>query len=68
MKSPLTRRTITYIVRVWLEYLHATPPVWRGEVASVDGEDVHHFKNLEDLNAFIRRSVEMESEEDIVES
>ena len=60
MKSPLTRRTVTYIVRVWTEYLHETPPVWRGEITLVDGEEVHHFKDLEELNALIRRSIVLE--------
>lgn len=63
MKSPLTRCTITYIVRVWTEYVHATPPVWCGEVILVEREEVYHFRDLEALNAFIRRSVEAKSED-----
>lgn len=63
MKSPLTRRTVTYIVRVWTEYLGETPPVWRGEVALVNGEEVHYFRDLEEMTAWIRRYAESESED-----
>ncbi len=63
MKSPLTRRTVTYIVRVWTEYLHATPTVWRGEVALVEGEEVYYFRDLEEMTAWIRGSAESESED-----
>ena len=63
MKSPLTRRTVTYIVRVWTEYLHATPPVWRGEVVLADGEEVYYFRDLEEMTAWIRRYAESESKD-----
>ena len=62
VKSPLTRHTVVYIVRVWVEYVRETPPVWRGEVALVGSEEVHHFRNLEELSELIRRSIPLKTE------
>ncbi|MEA3396197.1 MAG: hypothetical protein U9R05_01905 [Chloroflexota bacterium] len=51
----LSRRTVTFIVRVWAEYLEQTPSTWRGEVKHIQSEEVMYFGNLSELDACIQR-------------
>jgi len=39
----LSRRTETFIVRLWAEYLEQAPPAWRGEIEHVGSKDVMRF-------------------------
>ncbi len=53
--SELVRRTETFIVRIWAEYLEQTPPAWRGEIEHVGEEDVIRFGSLNEMSDFIQR-------------
>lgn len=55
MSVPLARRTEAFIVRIWIEYLAQTPPVWRGEIEHVDSKEVIRFGNLEEMKECIFR-------------
>jgi hypothetical protein len=37
MTEPHQRRKLTFVIRVWVEYLEQSPPVWRGEIEQVGG-------------------------------
>ena len=62
MRSPLARRTATFIVRVWAEYLEQTPPAWRGEVQVAATREVMHFQSREELIECLERCVLQEDE------
>ena len=49
----LRRRTETFIVRVWAEYLEQTPPVWRGEIEHAGSGEKAHFRETADVVRFI---------------
>ena len=53
----LSRRTETFIVRLWAEYLVQTPPMWRGEIQRVGGGEVMRFVDLDQLSECIRLCV-----------
>jgi hypothetical protein len=54
--SELVRRTETFIVRIWAEYLEQqTPPAWRGEIEHVGDAEVMHFIGLDELCEHVRR-------------
>lgn len=57
MSSPLARRTATFIVRVWAEYLEQIPPSWRGEVEVAATREVLHFQSLAELANCLERCV-----------
>ena len=54
MKTVPRRQTVTFIVRVWAEYIENQPPSWRGEVESVAGGEKTHFADLAQMAAFIQ--------------
>lgn len=56
-KQPLQRRTETFILRVWAEYLEQMPPSWRGEIEHVGSKEVMHFGSLEEMNTWIQSCV-----------
>lgn len=53
-RSP-KRQTVTYIVRVWVEYLQEQPPSWRGEIELVGRGRKTHFSHLHEMIDFIQR-------------
>ena len=53
----LHRRTVTFIVRVWAEYLEQTPPSWRGEILQTDTNEQRQFTQLEELPRFMESCV-----------
>jgi hypothetical protein len=59
-----SRRTETFIVRFWIEYLEQTPPAWRGEIEHVSGGEVLRFHDWEEMSAEIRRWVLAQREPD----
>lgn len=71
MSNPLQRCTITFIVRVWGEYLNCQPPTWRGVLELCDRGDEIVFSSLENLLALIQQKtkdqliMEEKSENDI---
>lgn len=57
MSEPLRRRTVTFIVRMWTEYLEQTPPAWRGEIEHVGSGEKAHFREASDVVRFIAAHV-----------
>ena len=53
MSDHLPRRTVTFIVRLWAEYLEQTPPTWRGEIEHVGSGEVKRFGNVDEMLEFI---------------
>jgi len=53
VRDYLPRRTVTFVVRVWAEYLEQTPPTWRGEIEHVGSKEVMHFGNVDEILEFI---------------
>ena len=63
MKTVPKRQTVTYIVRVWAEYLEEQPPSWRGEVESVAGGEKTPFIDLTQMAAAIREKTQSTTQE-----
>ena len=55
MNYPPKRSTLTYIVRIWAEYLDGPQPRWCGEIEVAGGGKKTHFANLEEMTDYIRR-------------
>jgi len=55
MSAFIKPHTITFIVRVWAEYLNEAPPRWRGELNRVGNEQKVHFSQLDEITDFIRK-------------
>jgi hypothetical protein len=55
MSTGLSRRTETFIVRLWAEYLVQRPPAWRGEIEHVGRGEVVRFGSLGEMSHFIQR-------------
>ena len=53
MRDYLPRRTVTFIVRLWAEYLEQTPPSWRGEIKHTKSGEVARFVDLGKMLEFI---------------
>ncbi len=53
----LLRRTATFVVRLWAEYLEQTPPAWRGEIEHVGSGEKAHFREAADIVRFIAAHV-----------
>ena len=62
MSSYLSRRTLSFIVRLWVEYLDQTPPVWRGEIEFIGSRKVAHFGDLDELSDRIQHCVETQNQ------
>jgi hypothetical protein len=62
VSSYLSRRTISFVVRLWVEYLDQTPPVWRGEIEFIGSRQVTHFGNLNEMSEQIQRCVEAQNQ------
>ena len=63
MGEPLRRRTETFIVRVWVEYLEQTPPIWRGEIEHVGEEGVIRFGSLDEMTMCIESMTTVEEDD-----
>ena len=53
MRQLLHRRTATFVIRVWAEYLELEPLIWRGEILLPNGETHAYFHTLDDIAPFI---------------
>jgi len=53
MHSSATRSTRTFILRIWCEYLDATPPTWRGEIEDTETQHTTRFASLGQMNAIV---------------
>ncbi len=60
MSNPLQRRTISFVVRVWAEYLYQQPPSWRGSIEMCDQEEKIAFSSLEEMSRIIQRVTHLE--------
>ncbi len=49
MDSLPRRETMTFVLRVWAEYLRQSPPSWRGEIEQVGGGRRFYFGSLEEM-------------------
>ena len=49
----LPRRTATFVIRLWAEYLEQAPPAWRGEIEHVDSGRRVRFRKVTDMVRFI---------------
>jgi len=58
MTSHPSRHTVTYIVRIWSEYLDESPPRWRGVVVPVGEETPLHFAGLGEMLEIIRQKTQ----------
>lgn len=54
MSTPIQRCTISFVVRVWAEYLHQQPPAWRGALEMCDQGGEIPFACLEELLTLIQ--------------
>lgn len=54
MQSLTVRRTRSFILRIWTEYLEQTPPTWRGEIEDVETNEVRRFTSWEELLTCVR--------------
>ena len=55
VNESLSRRTVTFVIRIWAEYLEQTPPVWRGEIECVGSDEKAYVRELADVLGFIRQ-------------
>ena len=50
------RQTVTYVVRIWAEYLDESPPRWCGAIESVGGGGNFFFAHLDEIVAIIQEN------------
>jgi hypothetical protein len=55
MNYPPKRSTLTYIVRIWAEYLDGPQARWCGEIEQAGDGQKAHFASLEEMTEFIRQ-------------
>lgn len=61
MTSPLERKTIIFVVRVWQEYLKNQDSAVRGEVENVASLKKHYFSTIQELQKIIQDDCQQES-------
>ncbi len=59
MKTFPQRQTVTFIVRIWAEYLENQSPSWRGVIEFVTGGEKIHFADLNQMAEFIREETRL---------
>ena len=60
MSATPKRRTVTYIVRIWAEYLTEQPPRWYGVIEIVSSGHKKHFSELDEISDFIHEQTTMQ--------
>jgi hypothetical protein len=58
------RKTITYIVRIWAEYLNESPPGWRGVLEAIDDGEKSHFTDLNQITKIIQVKTQYQIEKE----
>ena len=53
---PLPRKTRTFVIRLWAEYLEQDPPCWRGEIQQLNQSVISYFTDLDELENLIREA------------
>jgi hypothetical protein len=61
MQSPLERKTIIFVVRVWQEYLRNQDSAVRGEVENVTSQKKHYFSTIQELQNILQNDCQQES-------
>jgi hypothetical protein len=61
MQSPLERKTIIFVVRVWQEYLRNQESAVRGEVENVTSQKKYYFSSIHELQKIIQADCQQES-------
>jgi hypothetical protein len=56
MTKPLTIHSISFVLRVWAEFLTLEPPQLRGEIENVENKQRIYFSKMEDIQQFIEKS------------
>ncbi|MBN1668506.1 MAG: hypothetical protein JW862_15535 [Anaerolineales bacterium] len=56
------RHTISFIIRIWAEYLEADPPGWRGVIKAVDTEQELVFSDLKEIAELIQQMIPIQKE------
>ncbi|MAT44174.1 MAG: hypothetical protein CL609_17720 [Anaerolineaceae bacterium] len=56
MTKPLKIHSISFVLRVWAEFLTREPPQLRGEIENVENKQRIYFSKLEDIQQFIKKS------------
>jgi hypothetical protein len=55
-----SRQTVTFIVRIWAEYLQEQPPRWSGVIEPVEGGEKIHFTDLTQITDIIQQKTPSE--------
>ncbi len=56
MTKPLKIHSISFVLRVWAEFLTREPPQLRGEMENVETKQRIYFSKIEDIQQFIEKS------------
>lgn len=61
MQSPLERKTIIFVVRIWQEYLKNQDTAVRGEVENVTSQKKYYFSTIQELEKIIQDDCQQDS-------
>ncbi len=64
MTKPLKIHSISFVLRVWAEFLTREPPQLRGEMENVENKQRIYFSKMEDIQNFIERCALERSQKD----
>ncbi len=55
MTKPLKIHSISFVLRVWAEFLKQKPPQLRGEMENAETKQRVYFSKIEDIHQFIEK-------------
>ena len=58
MSSAPKRKTKSYIVRIWAEYLEEQPPRWCGVIQAIESGEKLHFTDLTQVLEIIQQKTQ----------
>ncbi len=64
MTKPLKLERVSYVIRVWVEFLHKEPPQFRGEIEHAESKQRKYFSKVEDIQDFIEGSAGQHNQQD----
>lgn len=69
MLEPFERRTLTFVVRVWLEPMHQQgEPRWRGQIEHIGSGETAYFKAESGIAEFLAAHIwQMTQHEQLIE-
>ena len=56
MTKPLNRQSLSFVLRVWVEFLDHDPSELRWEIENVENREKVYFLSMDDIHTFIKRS------------